>query len=128
MSLTKVKEHPDLYIFPLAPEVEEVRIYTLSIMRLACLLRGPSCFLAQDHEEVELLLESYLQEVNSLGNVLELMRDRMHNTESLIMVKLDIARNQLLTASTIFSMVAMCSGFGALWAGIVSLSSPRLCA
>lgn len=94
MNLTKMKDNPALYKMPLAPEV------------------------AEDHEEIELLLECYLQEINSLSNVLEMMKERMRNTESLIMVKLDIARNRLLTASTIFALIAMCLSLGAVVTGM----------
>ena len=40
----------------------------------------------QDHEEVELLLESFKQEINTLANVLESMGTRLRNTNSLIKV------------------------------------------
>ncbi|KAG5182069.1 hypothetical protein JKP88DRAFT_319716 [Tribonema minus] len=101
MQLTKMREHPENYALPLSHEVEE------------------------DHEEVELLLESFLQEITSLSNVLEGMGSRMRNTETLIQardVKLDIARNQLLTASTIFSLVAMCLSFGAVITGLFGMN------
>ena len=42
--------------------------------------------MCQDHEEVELLLESFLQEINTLANVLESMDTRLRNTDSLIQV------------------------------------------
>ncbi|CAM9197108.1 unnamed protein product [Chrysoparadoxa australica] len=62
MNLTKMKNHPEAYMLPLSAEVED------------------------DHEEVELLLESYLQEINSMSNLLEILKERMRSTESLIMV------------------------------------------
>ncbi len=37
-------------------------------------------------------------------------------------IQLDIARNRLLTADTLFGMVAMCSGFGALFSGIMGMN------
>lgn len=41
---------------------------------------------AQDHKEVELLLENFLQDINTLANVLESMDTRLTNTNSLIQV------------------------------------------
>ncbi len=41
---------------------------------------------------------------------------------SLYHIQLDIARNRLLTADTIFGMIAMCSGFGALFSGIMGMN------
>ncbi len=37
-------------------------------------------------------------------------------------IQLDIARNRLLTADTIFGMIAMCSSFGALFSGIMGMN------
>ncbi|CAM9500048.1 unnamed protein product [Phaeothamnion confervicola] len=98
MNLTKMKNDPEAYEMPLKLEVLE------------------------DHEEVELLLEAYLQEINSLSNLLEIMRERLLNTESLVMVKLDIARNRLLTANTVFGTATMCIALGTLLTGIFGMN------
>ncbi|CAM9705364.1 unnamed protein product, partial [Discosporangium mesarthrocarpum] len=58
------------------------------------------------------------QDINSVYNVLELMQSRLRSTEALVMVKLDIARNRLLTADLLFSMASMCFTLGAVVAGI----------
>lgn len=98
MNLTKMRDHPTLYALPLAPEVEK------------------------DHGEVELLLDNFLQDTNTLANVLESMDTRLTNTNSLIQVKLDIARNRLLTASTIFTMITMFLGYAAAVTGIFGMN------
>ncbi len=41
----------------------------------------------EQHDEVEILFENSLQDTCSLINVLEIIKDRMRNTEALIMVK-----------------------------------------
>ncbi len=38
-------------------------------------------------DEVEILFENFLQDANSLVNVLEITKDRMRNTEALVSVK-----------------------------------------
>ncbi len=132
MYLTNLSEQPEIYALPLDQNI------------------------LGKHDEVEILFENSLQDANSLVNVLEITKDRMRNTEALIMVQvrrrqelssfmlwlslwfliiilmcmccslpriqLDIARNRLLTADTIFGMVAMCSSFGALFSGIMGMN------
>ncbi|CAM9255219.1 unnamed protein product [Pylaiella littoralis] len=98
MNLTRMYQSPEDYLPPLSTEVLE------------------------DHEEVELLLEAYLQDINSIYNVLELLQGRARSTEALVMVKLDIARNRILTAGLIFSMASTCLTLGALVSGIFGMN------
>ncbi|CAN0500238.1 unnamed protein product, partial [Ectocarpus sp. 8 AP-2014] len=58
------------------------------------------------------------QDINSIYNVLELLLNRARSTEALVMVKLDIARNRILTAGLVFSMASTCLTVGALVSGI----------
>ena len=58
------------------------------------------------------------QDINSIYNVLELLQGRARSTEALVMVKLDIARNRILTAGLVFSMASTCLTVGALVSGI----------
>ncbi|CAM9202332.1 unnamed protein product [Scytosiphon promiscuus] len=98
MNLTRMCQSPEDYLPPLAQEVLE------------------------DHEEMELLLEAYLQDINSIYNVLELLQGRARSTEALVMVKLDIARNRILTAELIFSMASTCLTVGALVSGVFGMN------
>lgn len=66
------------------------------------------------------------QDINSIYNVLELLQGRARSTEALVMVKLDIARNRILTAGLIFSMASTCLTLGALVSGIFGESPPFL--
>ncbi len=63
MYLTKMPEQPEIYTLPLDQDI------------------------LGKHDEVEILFENSLQDANSLVNVLEITKDRMRNTEALIMVK-----------------------------------------
>ncbi|CAM9877879.1 unnamed protein product [Ectocarpus sp. 13 AM-2016] len=98
MNLTRMYQSPEDYLPPLSIEVLE------------------------DHEEMELLLEAYLQDINSIYNVLELLQNRARSTEALVMVKLDIARNRILTAGLVFSMASTCLTVGALVSGIFGMN------
>ncbi|CAM9510961.1 unnamed protein product [Ectocarpus fasciculatus] len=98
MNLTRMFQSPEDYLPPLSTEVLE------------------------DHEEMELLLEAYLQDINSIYNVLELLLNRARSTEALVMVKLDIARNRILTAGLVFSMASTCLTVGALVSGIFGMN------
>ncbi|CAM9196142.1 unnamed protein product [Heterosigma akashiwo] len=40
-------------------------------------------------------------------------------------MKLDVARNKLLTASTIFALVSMCTGFGSFFGSIMGMNLPN---
>jgi magnesium transporter len=65
-----------------------------------------------DPEEAEALLESYLQEIHTIRTKTKLLQQRIQNTESLIMIKLDTARNHLLTVDLVFSLVTVSLTFG----------------
>lgn len=88
MNLTKLHESPALYDPPLKPEILEA------------------------HEQFELLFEAYLQDVNSLNTELEIIHGNLTTVQELLLLRLDTARNQLLTATTIFSLVSMCAAIG----------------
>lgn len=59
-----------------------------------------------------------LQDINTIYNGLEVLQARIRSTEALVMVKLDIARNKILTAGLMFSLASTCFTLGALIAGI----------
>lgn len=63
-------------------------------------------------------LRNLSQDINSIYNVLELLQGRARSTEALVMVKLDIARNRILTAGLVFSMASSCFTLGTLVSGI----------
>lgn len=71
-----------------------------------------------DNDEAEILLESYLGDFNELIIKWDLVKEDMQNTENYVQVKLDMARNKLLTIGTLFALVNLCFAFGALISGI----------
>lgn len=77
---------------------------------------------AEDNDEAEILLESFLGDFNELIMKWELVKENMQNTENYVTVKLDMARNKLLTIGTIFALVNMCFAFGALVSGIFGMN------
>ncbi|TMW63225.1 hypothetical protein Poli38472_002166 [Pythium oligandrum] len=65
-----------------------------------------------DPEQAEVLVESYLQEIHTICTKIKLLQDRIHNTESHVMLKLDSARNHLLTVDVLFSLLTVSFTFG----------------
>jgi len=101
----------------------------MCMMRLSLLRERPRLFdppispeLLTQHEDVELLLESYLQETEAVQTRLELLRLRIDNAEDLFAMKLDLARNRLITADTIFTLVSMCLAAGAVIGGFFGMN------
>lgn len=62
------------------------------------------------------------QDTNTIYNELELLLSRARSTEAVVMVKLDIARNRILTAGLIFSMASTCISLGTLISGVFGKS------
>ena len=101
----------------------------MCMMRLSLLRERPTIFdppisaeLLTQHEDVELLLESYLQDAEAVQTRLELLRLSIDNAEDLFTMKLDIARNRLITADTIFTLLGMVAASCALVAGLFGMN------
>jgi len=101
----------------------------MCMMRLAALRATPHLFepplsphLLTQHEDVEDLLENYLQHATATQTRLELLRLGIENAVDLFNMKLDIARNRLITADTIFNLVAMCLAFCAVIGGFYGMN------
>ena len=101
----------------------------MCMMRLSLLRERPQLFdppispeLLTQHEDVELLLESYLQDAEAVQTRLELIRLRIDNAEDLFGMKLDLARNRLITADTIFTLLGMVVGAGAMVGGFFGMN------
>lgn len=98
MNLSKVRENPDFY----SDENEEIW--------------------SNDHEEVEVLLESYLQAVDGSYNKAIRLGDEIESSLSLLRVKLDSARNHLLRLDIYVSAITSSAGIGAFLAGIFGMN------
>ena len=57
----------------------------------------------EEREQMEILLESYFQDIVSDANTLEILANDIENTEQLVLLRLDTARNRLLTVTTVFT-------------------------
>jgi magnesium transporter len=75
-----------------------------------------------DSEEVETILESYLKDIYSIRTSATLMQHRITTTESLVMMKLDYARNYLLALDMTLNLIAASLGFGMLVTGIFGMN------
>ena len=98
MQLTKVRSNPLRFTFPLSPEAYE------------------------DHDDVEILLEAYLQTFSTIGTKLLLLDKQITNTEEDVMLKLDLARNRLLTVDTVVAVLSCGVGLGSMIAGIFGMN------
>ena len=77
-----------------------------------------------DHEEVELLLESYLQEVGATVAELEVLTYGIDGTEKFVSFRLDSARNRLLKFDVIATASATALGVGQLISGLFGMNLP----
>lgn len=77
-----------------------------------------------DHDEVEMLLEAYLQHVDDLVNQSTLLSDGIEDTEDLVMIHLDTLRNRLLSVELALSVVSMTFGVGSVLSGIFGMNLP----
>eukprot|EP00052_Salpingoeca_macrocollata_P029591 m.301629 g.301629 ORF g.301629 m.301629 type:complete len:213 (-) comp22996_c1_seq2:85-723(-) len=73
-------------------------------------------------DDTEQLLETYLVEVGRITAKLLLLQQRITNTESLVALKMDVARNRLLLVSTLTGIISACLGFGAVVTGIFGMN------
>ena len=84
MNLSLLKEKPNLYIKPLQPEI------------------------CNAHEELSILIESYMMDYNTLESKLQFLKAQITNAEELMSFRLDTARNELLIVDMSLAIV-MCT-------------------
>jgi len=89
MHLTRLKNNPSLYNYPLSLEILDT------------------------HEELEILLEPYVLDFSSLEVKLQFLKTQMQNAEELVSLRLDTSRNRLLIADTTIAVVSCTVGIGA---------------
>eukprot|EP00173_Palmaria_palmata_P000898 Plantae.Rhodophyta-Palmaria_palmata.ctg14607.p1 GENE.Plantae.Rhodophyta-Palmaria_palmata.ctg14607~~Plantae.Rhodophyta-Palmaria_palmata.ctg14607.p1 ORF type:complete len:360 (+),score=56.14 Plantae.Rhodophyta-Palmaria_palmata.ctg14607:104-1081(+) len=75
-----------------------------------------------DHDEAEMLLESYLQVVDDLTNRAVLANRAIDDTENLIEIHLDTLQNQLLLVNLVLSIISTIFGFGTLVTSIFGMN------
>uniref|UniRef100_A0A6U7CDN6 Magnesium transporter n=1 Tax=Haptolina brevifila TaxID=156173 RepID=A0A6U7CDN6_9EUKA len=77
-----------------------------------------------DHEEVEMMLESYLQEVGATVAELDVLKYDIEATEKFVSFRLDSARNRLLKVDVIATASATALGVGQLVSGLFGMNVP----
>ncbi|CAH0485066.1 unnamed protein product [Peronospora farinosa] len=75
-----------------------------------------------DGEEIEVLIENYLQDIFSTRTKSELLQHRISNAESLVMMQLDSMRNYLLGVDLIVSIVVISISIGTFITGIFGMN------
>mmetsp|Transcript_12189 Transcript_12189/g.15849 ORF Transcript_12189/g.15849 Transcript_12189/m.15849 type:complete len:453 (+) Transcript_12189:89-1447(+) len=98
MNLTKIKQNPDYYF-----------------ERNQVVWEG-------DHEEIELLLENYVQSVDGTYSQAQLLSHEIDSAMDLLYVRLDTARNQLLRVDLMVSSITSVAAVGALVAAIFGMN------
>jgi len=75
-----------------------------------------------EHEEVELLLESYLADLDDIHSSVRRIKYRIEDTNQFIAAHLDTARNKMIRMSLFMEMGTLSLGSGALIAGIFGMN------
>eukprot|EP00939_MAST-03C_sp_MAST-3C-sp1_P001772 g1772.t1 len=118
----------ELHVSAVAKSIAEVLDSDddMACMYLTKLFDNPSAFDVSDfsmyHEEAELLLESYLQDVRGIGAKAERLRFEITSTEKLVNLELDAVRNRLLQVDLAIETMTMTLGFGAMVAGLYGMN------
>jgi len=75
-----------------------------------------------DHEEVEILLESYLEGVEGVLKFAKICSKQIENTQETVELRLGFTRNVVMKIEVIVSAVTMAFAFGALISGIFGMN------
>ena len=101
----------------------------MALMNLSLLRNKPTMYkyplvkeLVGTHEEVEELLENYLNDYKSIEAKLEYLKAQMQSAEELVSLRLDTARNQLLVANTAFAVLACSIASGSYVTGAFGMN------
>jgi magnesium transporter len=76
----------------------------------------------EDHEVFEILFEHHLQSVSTVQTSFDLLRTELTNGEQFHILRLTTARNKLLTASLVFTIIAMWTGIGSFVGSIFGMN------
>ncbi|TRM60357.1 hypothetical protein BD626DRAFT_505084 [Schizophyllum amplum] len=77
---------------------------------------------AEDHEEVEFILESFSKQVEEIVNEAQNMQNNVQSTQEIVELILDSNRNALLTLDLKVSIATLGIGIGTLIAGIFGMN------
>ncbi|KAI8360292.1 hypothetical protein B0O80DRAFT_381745 [Mortierella sp. GBAus27b] len=74
------------------------------------------------HEEIEILLESYLKQVQEIANTVSIVKQQMQSTEEIVNVMLGATRNQLLLFELRIAMGTLGMSSGAIIASLYGMN------
>jgi magnesium transporter len=77
---------------------------------------------AADHEEIELLMESYLKQTEEIANKAAILISHMKSTEEIVQIMLDTNLNSLLLFELKLTVATMSVGSGALIASLFGMN------
>jgi len=75
-----------------------------------------------DHQELEVLLESFAKQVEEIVNETETTQSNVQSTQEIVELILDSNRNALLTLDLKISIITMGLGVGTLLAGLFGMN------
>jgi magnesium transporter len=73
-------------------------------------------------QDVEVLLEAYLQEIHNILSKVKLLEQAIEHAEELVEIKLDSKRNRLLTANLVLSLVSTSLSLAMVVTGIFGMN------
>jgi len=82
----------------------------------------PAHVKVEDHEVFEILFEHHLQSASTALTSFDLLRMELTNGEQFHILRLTTARNKLLTASLVFTIIAMWTGIGSFVGSIFGMN------
>lgn len=77
-----------------------------------------------DHDEAEMLLETYLQMVDDLTSKAGLLNQAIDDSENLIEIHLDTMQNRVLLVDLIITAISTTLSFGTMMTGIFGMNLP----
>ena len=75
-----------------------------------------------EHEEIEIISESYLQIIDHLTNRAELLDNAIDDTEDLVTIRLDTIRNKILFVELTLNILGLAFAAGSLVSGIFGMN------
>ncbi|AFP65298.1 CorA Metal Ion Transporter (MIT) Family (nucleomorph) [Chroomonas mesostigmatica CCMP1168] len=75
-----------------------------------------------EHDEIEILSESYLQVVDHLTNRAELLDNAIDDTEDLVTIRLDTIRNRILFVELTLNIISLTFAAGSLVVGMFGMN------
>ena len=75
-----------------------------------------------EHEEIEMLLRSYLAHLEGIGMEMKIMLEMIEDTDQYVSVHLDTVRNEMIKMGIFLEIGSLVMGFGAVISGIFGMN------